>query len=196
MARLRTEQPAYQSASNLAPLGPGPQPFSLCSSESHAPCHLVGLGRENVALITAAPIGPLVISRLSRSMVAHYSEVNKTACDRVSVTLAPFHSFSSLSAASHRARVTTGSQRARRPSPRQKKAAPPRAPLPARAPTDGWMRRHRVASRWCPTMRSADGDLMGVGGASTDPFRRRAHHETAVIFYLTAHPRPAVVTHQ
>jgi hypothetical protein len=119
-----------------------PTTFSLCSNESHAPGRLVGLGQENVALIRAAPAGPLVISRPSRSTVVRYSGVNKIACDRVSVTLVPFHSFSSLSVAPHRERVTTGSQRARRPSLRQKKAAPPRAPSPARAPTDGWTRRH------------------------------------------------------
>jgi hypothetical protein len=41
-------------------------------------------------------------------------------------------------------------------------------------------------------MSSADDDLMGVGGTSVAPFHRRAHHETAVVFYLTAHPRSVV----
>jgi hypothetical protein len=110
MARLCTERPACQSVSSLASLGLGPRPFSLCSSESHVPGRLVGLGRENVALIRAAPAGPLVISRSSRLTVIRYSWVNKTACDHISVTLAPFHSFSSLSVVPHLARETTGSR--------------------------------------------------------------------------------------
>jgi hypothetical protein len=45
--------------------------------------------------------------------------------------------------------------------PEAEKSAPPRAPSPARVPTDGSTRRHRVASRWRPTVCSIDGDLTG-----------------------------------
>jgi hypothetical protein len=45
--------------------------------------------------------------------------------------------------------------------PEAEKAAPPRAPSPARVPIDGWTCRHRVASLWRPTTHSADGNLMG-----------------------------------
>jgi hypothetical protein len=55
-----------------------------------------------MVLIRATSVGPLVISRSSRSTIARYSWANKIACDHVSVALAPFHSFSSLYDAPHR----------------------------------------------------------------------------------------------
>jgi hypothetical protein len=90
-------------------------------------------------------------------------------------------SFSSPSLAPHWARLTTTNRRARWPSPRWKKAVPPRAPSLVCAPTNGWTRCRRVASWWRPTTHSAGGNLMGE--SQLLPARRlrstpaTAHHQ-------------------
>jgi hypothetical protein len=200
-------QPGPGGIRSFSPLhGPDPRPFPMCSSESHTVGRLVGLGRENVALIRAALAGPLVISRSSWSTVARYSWPNKTTCDYVSVTLSPFHSFSSLSVAPPWARVITGNRWARRPSPRQEKAAPPLSGFSA-APYDelGW--RRSDGSWWhqrgplSPARAPWDGgrllphDTSTIGGGAS--LRHVSPTATRCFFpHSYDDPRPAVVTHQ
>jgi hypothetical protein len=114
----------------------------------------------------AAPTGPLVISRSSRSTVARYSWANKTVhdCDPVTLVLTPL-----LHSSHSHTRRTEMSSAAVGDWDERSKPASSQAPSPARAPTDGWTRRRRAASR----RRSTCAHCLDLGVATRMSARQR-----------------------